>query len=52
MRVIVATRDYIMLNSGNLKFFVGRIYFRMLKTAIEEADRMRDGASRVIDLEF
>ena len=38
--------------TGNLEFFVGRKYFGLLKVAIEEAEKMRDGTSRVIDLEF
>jgi len=38
MRKILVTRSYIMLKSGNLEFFVGRKYFRLLKAAIEEAE--------------
>jgi|Deesub1362A_J573_1020465.scaffolds.fasta_scaffold00525_30 hypothetical protein len=42
MRKIVATRDYIMLKSGSLEFFVGRRYFRILKAAIREAEKVKD----------
>lgn len=52
MRKIVAARDYIMLKSGSLEFFVGRRYFGMLRVAMKEAERMRDGESKVIALEF
>jgi len=52
MRKILISKSYIMLKSGNLEFFVGRRYFRLLKAAMEEAEKMRDGTSRVIDLEF
>ena len=51
-RKILISRSYIMFKSGSLEFFVGRKYFRMLKVAIEEAERMKDETSRVIDLEF
>jgi len=37
MRKIVITKNYILLKSGNLEFFVGRKYFGLLKAAIEEA---------------
>ncbi len=52
MRKILISKSYILLRSGNLEFFVGRRYFRMLRAAIEETEKMRDGTSRVIDLEF
>ena len=41
-RKIVVTRDYIILKSGDLEFFVGRKYFGMLRAAIEEAEKMMD----------
>lgn len=52
MRKILVARNYIMLKSGNLEFFVGRRYFRMLKAAMEEADKMRDGKLKEIRLNF
>ena len=52
MRKILISKSYIMLKSDNLEFFVGRRYFKMLKAAIEEAERMRDETTRVIDLNF
>ena len=50
MRKILISKSYILLKSGNLEFFVGRKYFRMLKAAMEEAERMRDGRFREIKL--
>jgi len=45
-RKILISRSYILLKSGSLEFIAGRKYFRMLKVAIEEAERMKDGMSR------
>ena len=50
MRKILISRNYIKLESGNLEFFVGRKYFGMLKAAMEEAERMRDGKLKEINL--
>ena len=39
-------KSYIMFKSGNLDFFVGKKYIRLLKTVIEEVEKMReDGIS-------
>jgi len=48
MRKIVVTRNYILLKSGNLEFFVGRKYFGLLKAAIEEAERMGCGVVEIV----
>ena len=48
MRKIVVTRDYIILKSGDLEFFVGRKYFGMLRAAIEEAERMDCGVVEIV----
>ena len=50
MRKILISKSYIMLKSGNLEFFVGRRYFGMLKAAMEEAERMRDGKLKELKL--
>jgi len=50
MRKILISKSYILLKSGNLEFFVGRRYFKPLKAAMEEAERMRDGKLKEIDL--
>jgi|Deesub1362A_J573_1020465.scaffolds.fasta_scaffold02216_8 hypothetical protein len=50
MRKILISRSYIKLKSGNLEFFVSRRYFGMLKAAMEEAERMRNGELKEITL--
>ncbi len=50
MRKILISKSYIMLKSGNLEFFVGRKYFKMLKAAIEDAERMNHGKLKEIKL--
>ena len=49
-RKILISKGYILLKSGNLEFFVGRRYFRLLKAAMEEAEEMQDGKVKEINL--
>ena len=50
MRKILISRNYIKLKSDNLEFFVGRKCFGLLKAAIEEAENMKDGKLKEINL--
>jgi len=52
MRKILVVKDYIMLKSGSLEFFVGRRHFRLLKAAMEEVEQMRDGRVKEINAEI
>ena len=50
MRKIPISKSYIMLKSGNLEFFVGIKYFGLLKAAMEEAEKLKDGKLKELKL--